>query len=101
MENLVYVGPIQEGQRYFAKHKKEVGYPIVDNMKGQSYRCGVQRFAPAEGGNFYDTGVLVPRMSDEFAEALGDCVTSANQGQWPRQEDELPTISGADGRGRV
>jgi len=78
VENLVYVGPVEEGQRYFAKHKKEVGYPLVDNMKGQSYHFGVQRFAPAGGGNFYITGVLVPRMSDEFAEALGDCVTSAN-----------------------
>mmetsp|Transcript_20320 Transcript_20320/g.45872 ORF Transcript_20320/g.45872 Transcript_20320/m.45872 type:complete len:536 (-) Transcript_20320:42-1649(-) len=78
IENLVYIGPMEDGEQYFAKHKNEVGYPLLDNMKGRSYHLDVQRFAPAGGGNFYMAGVLVPKMSDRLAEALGHCVTSAN-----------------------
>jgi len=78
IENLVYVGPVEDGERYFAEHKKEVGYPLRDNMKGQSYHLDVQRFAPPSGGNFYMAGVLLPEMSDGLAETLSDCVASAN-----------------------
>eukprot|EP00466_Bigelowiella_natans_P006320 jgi/Bigna1/140980/aug1.59_g15688 len=77
VEMLLYVDDPEVGKKYFAKHRKEIGWPISDNMKPRSYHNEIQKFAPDEKGNYYMTGILLPKMSPKLAETLDALVSGS------------------------
>lgn len=78
VEGLVYLGEPEEGERVFAAHRKTVGFPLKDGVKKTCYYTDIQRFAPGDRGNFYNTGFMATELTGEMADALAELALKAN-----------------------
>mmetsp|Transcript_11520 Transcript_11520/g.18970 ORF Transcript_11520/g.18970 Transcript_11520/m.18970 type:complete len:236 (+) Transcript_11520:727-1434(+) len=70
VEFLAYIDEENKGKSYFAVHRKRVGFPVKDNMRGMDYHKEIQKTVHSARGNYYVKGKMVEKMTPELAKAL-------------------------------
>mmetsp|Transcript_8524 Transcript_8524/g.11728 ORF Transcript_8524/g.11728 Transcript_8524/m.11728 type:complete len:304 (+) Transcript_8524:101-1012(+) len=74
VEFLAYIDAEDKGKAHFAEHRKRVGFPIKDSMRGMDYHKEIQKMVRSVRGNYYVKGKLVESMTPELAKAIATIV---------------------------